>query len=549
MAGAPSASGPSLRAARTNLRAMGEPTTFQALGETLSSVRLPRAAISGRRVLELGGVASSGGRSARYLLDHGATAVTAIDRDLEAIASARAALGSASLTFSADEVRTLERDGFDLVVVDDAATYAPDAATLSALKALLSRDGHLVLVSRRAEGLSLSDLRGAPPEAPVGELTSLARATFRSVETATQTVFFGYSIASGEGAETALDESLADAPSPAYELLLCGLKPTGLNTVSLTPLASTYLEGLQPRTGEAPSAPPSPTSDERGPLHGLAEELEADVRDERVRALEARTQQALEEAERAALATAQALAERDQLKNRLARAETQLEQHLGEVQRLQAADPKRLVELEAKLREAVAGTQTSALELSAARARIDVLDHELAVARERLDAQSAGEQRAIEAQTALRDELSALKAEHGMLRAELEQRASELTATRSELEAASAARAAADRGSAEARAAAEAETSRLSAELARLEGARRTLEATLAERVQELEAVSGRLEHERSARDALASAGDERLGQVEAQLRARNEQLEQVEVEKAGLLGKLPPRSRATRRS
>ena len=80
------------------------------------------------------------------------------------------------------------------MIVHGAASLAEDKARLPALKSLLSRIGHLVLVVRRPDGLSLSDLRNGSAKEEEVDLVAVTQANFRSVELAHQTVFFGYSI-------------------------------------------------------------------------------------------------------------------------------------------------------------------------------------------------------------------------------------------------------------------------------------------------------------------------------------------------------------------
>ena len=143
---------------------------------------------------------------------------------------------------------------------------------------------------------------------------------FRSVEVVSQSAFLGYAIGPqvhGE-VETSLDETLSDTSIPAYELLVCGIRPSGLNTITLAPLASSYVQAmleLVPKTFS-----PETFDD---PL-GLARELEADSQADPIRDLETRTQAALEETELVSRSAAQALAERDQMRMQLASRETEL---------------------------------------------------------------------------------------------------------------------------------------------------------------------------------------------------------------------------------
>ncbi|MCI0570116.1 MAG: hypothetical protein L0Y66_05135 [Myxococcaceae bacterium] len=262
--------------------------------------------IAGRNVLELGAAAETAGRSARFLRDKEAARVVSLDSDAARVARLQAGAG-AGLEFRSSDLRTLEPGSFDLIIHHQGTALVEDPTTLSALKGLLTREGHLVLVVREARGLALADLRAeaTPSAEQAEELLRALQNVFRSVEVATQSVFFGYTLSSApEGApETALDESLTDEATPAYRMFLCGLHPSGLNTVSLVPLASASFRELV----EARPERLAPNTD---PL-GLDAELDADERAARMRELEARTQAAVDEAERTARAAAHALAERD----------------------------------------------------------------------------------------------------------------------------------------------------------------------------------------------------------------------------------------------
>src|SRR5436309_1346924 len=82
-------------------------------------------------------------------------------------------------------------------------------------------------------------------------------------------------------------ETLSDRAAPAYRLFICGIEPTPLASSSLTPLASGVLSHLNARLESVLSDP-----------LGLAKDMESEVDEGRIAELEARTQKAIEEAER-----------------------------------------------------------------------------------------------------------------------------------------------------------------------------------------------------------------------------------------------------------
>ncbi|MGQ0508553.1 MAG: hypothetical protein ACT4TC_24915 [Myxococcaceae bacterium] len=274
------------------------------------------------RVLEVGAVHLTAGRSARFLRNRGATTVLALD-DAASVNKAQAdgSLSHDGLEFRDGDYDQLPPGQFDLIFLHQAAPLIAEHHRLAVLKRLLTANGRIVLVLRQNSGLALSDLSGGPPsdaEASIAELTGLLTGTFRSVETSTQAVFFGYSITPKDVAapETSLDESLTDADAtPAYHLFLCGFRPAELTTIALTPLSSTLMrEILRGLPAPLPAPPATPKANDP---FGLANELESDLDTVRMQELESRTQAAIEAAEKAELTAAMALAERDHLASKL----------------------------------------------------------------------------------------------------------------------------------------------------------------------------------------------------------------------------------------
>ncbi len=92
---------------------------FRQLGQ---SELLPRyifaeGLIARRRVLEVGAVAATGGRSAQFLLQRGARSVVACDAEVSAIEQAQSELGTPQLKFRANTFEDFEPGEFDLVLV------------------------------------------------------------------------------------------------------------------------------------------------------------------------------------------------------------------------------------------------------------------------------------------------------------------------------------------------------------------------------------------------------------------------------------------------
>src|SRR6266849_6959043 len=96
-------------------------STFRRLGtsELLPRYVFAEALFAGRRVLEVGAVASTGGRSAQFLALRGARSVIACDGDLSAVDQAQKAFGGPSLRFRPNVFDDLESGSFDLLLIAD----------------------------------------------------------------------------------------------------------------------------------------------------------------------------------------------------------------------------------------------------------------------------------------------------------------------------------------------------------------------------------------------------------------------------------------------
>ena len=135
-------------------------TTFRRLGQ---SELLPRYIFAEslfvrRRVLEIGAVASTGGRSAQFLAERGARQVLACDDDVVAVEEAQKAYGSGAVRFRAAIFDDLELHSFDLVIVADFARYVRAPELMKELAQLVAKNGYLLGGLRNPAGLSLSQL-------------------------------------------------------------------------------------------------------------------------------------------------------------------------------------------------------------------------------------------------------------------------------------------------------------------------------------------------------------------------------------------------------
>ncbi|MBK7862949.1 MAG: hypothetical protein IPJ65_30930 [Archangiaceae bacterium] len=416
---------------------MARVPTLPGEGEVLPRYVFLETLIPQSTVLEVGAVALTAGHSARFLIERGAASVTALDGDSDAVARALTdpEVQVGGVTFSDAGLDSLSGRTFDLVCVHGVEPRTLDASRLAQLKRLLSRRGRLVLAVRQEEGMAISDLGrrvSAPRHGRVDELALRLKGSFRCVDVASQTLFFGYAVTpeGRDDVETALDESLAGQAAPAYRLYVCGIEPLPVSAASLTPLAPQVLDELNGRLQSALADP-----------LGLASELNSEVDQVRVEELERRTQQAIEEAERAELLAAQALAERDGLKAKIVRGGI-ADEARAEAARLAEELEARQVEHEARLLR----TQALAREASAADASARAaLEQQLAEAAASLEKERAQlETLLAEAETHRRERASlelkvsaaekALEAQRALTR-EREEGAAALTAKVTEVQA------------------------------------------------------------------------------------------------------------------
>ncbi|MGA9520705.1 MAG: methyltransferase domain-containing protein, partial [Myxococcaceae bacterium] len=181
-----------------------------------------------RRVLEVGAVASTGGESARFLIDRGARAVVACDDDLAAVEAAQKRFGSDALRFRANVLEDLEPASFDLVIVADFAKWVRAPALLGELARRVARGGYLVGALRNPAGLALSQvMEPDEPDAPptYGQLLDALSPHFSSIEVATQSPVLGYQLAFDHVEGLQIDGTLARQGEAAWFVVFAGAEP------------------------------------------------------------------------------------------------------------------------------------------------------------------------------------------------------------------------------------------------------------------------------------------------------------------------------------
>jgi len=217
-------------------------------GEILARYSFIEPLLPGRRVLELGAAAVTGGASALLLAERGAAAVLSLVESGPSLQAARAAGHHPFVRFDDAPLESLPEGAFDLILLADGAPLADDAARITRLRRLLAEKGHLITAIPAAGGRSLAELAGDPTpvqrpsyEAFMGALTE----HFPWVEVATQSASVGYIIAvpppDGEEAEVSIDGSQAGEADAAAYLALCGEGPTGLTGITMVALPSRQL--------------------------------------------------------------------------------------------------------------------------------------------------------------------------------------------------------------------------------------------------------------------------------------------------------------------
>jgi len=227
-------------------------STFRRLGpsELLPRYIFAEALFAGRSVLEIGAVASTGGRSAEFLTARGARSVLACDADLAAVDAAQQAFAGSALGYRAEVFDDLETGSFDLVLIADLAQCVRRPELVREVRRLLADHGFLLGGLRNPAGLSLSQL--VQPEASEdavthGLLVDVLAPCFSHLQIATQSPVLGYQLAFEQGEGLRVDGTLASTGEAAYFIVVAGQRPSPLfepTWVQLPPEPLAYTAGM-----------------------------------------------------------------------------------------------------------------------------------------------------------------------------------------------------------------------------------------------------------------------------------------------------------------
>ncbi len=178
-----------------------------------------------RRVLEIGAVASTEGRSAVFLSGRGARSVVAADSDIGAVERARELLESDTIRFRGAAFDDFPNGSFDLVAVADLAPYVGAPLLMSELSRLVAEHGYLLGGLRNTAGLALPTIFEAeePGSAPtLGMLLDTLKPHFAAIREATQSPILGYQLAFQSTDGLQVDGSLAGPSEAAYFVVIAG---------------------------------------------------------------------------------------------------------------------------------------------------------------------------------------------------------------------------------------------------------------------------------------------------------------------------------------
>src|SRR6476619_624058 len=139
---------------------MARVPTLPGEGEVLPRYVFLESLIPKRRVLEVGAVTLTGGHSACFLMERGASSVLSVDGDSDAVARAKLDpdVQVDGVVLSNGGLDGLSGQTFDLVFVHDAEPRTLDAQRLASLKRLLTRRGRVMLAIRQDDGMALAEL-------------------------------------------------------------------------------------------------------------------------------------------------------------------------------------------------------------------------------------------------------------------------------------------------------------------------------------------------------------------------------------------------------
>jgi len=193
-----------------------------ALREILPRIAFLRPLVEGAHVLEIGGIARTGGRSAEWLVQAGARSVISVDADPARVAAARASIASARIRIVEGRYADFSPASFDLVWVHDLSIPVafPELAARST--------GHVVLA------VDAGELGG---EAGYRTLVDDLARVFASVEVATQRPLVASVLSFGGRAQPLVaDPSFEPPPAARAYLFVCGPRPCGVTGQVVVPL-------------------------------------------------------------------------------------------------------------------------------------------------------------------------------------------------------------------------------------------------------------------------------------------------------------------------
>ncbi len=224
-------------------------STFRPLGpsELLPRYIFAEGLFARRRVLEVGAVASTGGRSAQFLIVRGARSVLACDSDLGAVEAAQKSMGGPNLHFRANVFDDLETGSFDVALIADLNEYVRAPEMLRELRRLIADSGFLLGGLRNPAGLALSQLvepDASDAPATYGQLLDVLAPHFSCIEAGTQSPVLGYQVAFDRGEGLQVDGTLASAGEAAYFVVVAGQEPCRIfepTWVQLPPEPLAYL--------------------------------------------------------------------------------------------------------------------------------------------------------------------------------------------------------------------------------------------------------------------------------------------------------------------
>ncbi|MFZ5468167.1 MAG: hypothetical protein ACOZIN_01915 [Myxococcota bacterium] len=194
--------------------------------------------IAGKRVLEMGAVATTAGLTAHFLSLRGAKHVLALDPDSDAIFRASKTVGSPTVQFRVDNVSLVEPGTFDFALVADLTSL--DEPMVLALRRALTKSGRLLGGIPHAKGIGRPLRAGAYPTR--GRMATLFSPHFASVQVLKQRPVAGYQLSLDDGSTPTLDDSLAGTIEPAYFVLIAGPTPVQLAARTWVQLSSEVLD-------------------------------------------------------------------------------------------------------------------------------------------------------------------------------------------------------------------------------------------------------------------------------------------------------------------